>query len=216
MESTDEKQYTFVETDGVRFLYQTVNNVYVVLLTTKNSNILQDMNSLRIFSRVVFEYCNTKQDLDITANIFDLIFAFDEIVELGYPVNLNMPQIRNFTEMNSEEERLFNKHQIRQELAAREIMKEKAKKIDREKRVKQILGEEDTSHGYSLDEWWKLQATPNFAIADKSDTSPVRIPMKSAVGGNGKALKLGKKKSADEFAKNVKSEETKKFDIFLG
>ncbi|KAI1713053.1 coatomer subunit delta [Ditylenchus destructor] len=174
----DEKQYTFVETDGVRFLYQTMNNVYVVLLTTKNSNILQDMDSLRIFSRVVSEYCNTNQDTEITANIFDLIIAFDEIVELGYP---------------------------RQELAAREIMKEKAKKIDREKRVKQILGE-DPSNGCSLEEWWKLQATPNFAIAENSDAS----------GGSGKALKLGKKKSsADEFARDVKSEEGKKFDRFL-
>ncbi|KAI1699467.1 coatomer subunit delta [Ditylenchus destructor] len=214
--SRGEKQYTFVEIDGVRFLYQTVNNVYVVLLTTKHSNILQDMDSLRTFSRVVSEYSNTKQDPEIAANIFDLIFAFDEIVELGYPLNLNMAQIRNFTEMNSEDERLFNKNQTRQELAVREIMKEKAKKIDREKRVKQILGE-DPAHGYSLEEWWKLQAAPNFAIAENSDASPVRIPMKSAVGGSGKALKLGKKKSsADEFARNVKSEESKKFDRFLG
>ncbi|KAI1709740.1 coatomer subunit delta [Ditylenchus destructor] len=47
------KQYTFVEMDIVRFLYQTVNNLYVVLLTKKHSNILQYMDSLRIFSHVV-------------------------------------------------------------------------------------------------------------------------------------------------------------------
>ncbi|KAI1703822.1 coatomer subunit delta [Ditylenchus destructor] len=110
-QSRGEKQYTFVEMDGVRFLYQTANNVYVVLLTT-STPIFYRMDSLRTFSCIVSEYCNTKQDPEIAANIFDMIFAFDEIVELGYPVNLSMPQIRNFTEMNSEDERLFNKHRI--------------------------------------------------------------------------------------------------------
>ncbi|KAI1711563.1 hypothetical protein DdX_10025 [Ditylenchus destructor] len=104
----------------------------------------------------------------------------------------------------------------RQALAVKEITKEKAKKIDREKRIKQLLGE-DLARGYSLEEWWKLQATPNFAITENYDASPVRIPMKRAVGGSGKALKLEKKKSsADEFARNVKSEEDKKYIRFLG
>ncbi|KAI1706033.1 coatomer subunit delta [Ditylenchus destructor] len=53
-QTRDEKQCTFAEMVGLRFLYQTVNNVYVVLLTKKHSNILQDIDSLRIYSRVVF------------------------------------------------------------------------------------------------------------------------------------------------------------------
>ncbi|KAI1706043.1 coatomer subunit delta [Ditylenchus destructor] len=52
--SRGEKQCTFAEMGGLRFFYQTVNNVYVVLLTKKHSNILQDIDSLRIYSRVVF------------------------------------------------------------------------------------------------------------------------------------------------------------------
>ncbi|KAI1711561.1 hypothetical protein DdX_10023 [Ditylenchus destructor] len=105
---------------------------------------------------------------------------------------------------------------LRQALAVKEITKEKAKKIDREKRIKQLLGE-DLARGYSPKEWWKLQATPNFAITENYDASPVRIPMKRAVGDSGKALKLEKKKSsADEFARNVKSEEDKKYNRFLG
>lgn len=38
---------------------------------------------------------------------FPLIFAFDEIVALGYRESVNLAQIRTFTEMESHEEAVF-------------------------------------------------------------------------------------------------------------
>ena len=43
----------------------------------------------------------------MSENAFELIFAFDEIVALGYRENVNMAQVRTFTEMDSHEERIF-------------------------------------------------------------------------------------------------------------
>lgn len=40
-------------------------------------------------------------------NAFNLIFAFDEIVALGYRESVNLSQIRTFVEMDSHEEKVY-------------------------------------------------------------------------------------------------------------
>ncbi|GMR45970.1 hypothetical protein PMAYCL1PPCAC_16165, partial [Pristionchus mayeri] len=47
------RRHTFVETDSVRYVFHPLDNIYMVLITTKNSNILEDLESLRLFTRVV-------------------------------------------------------------------------------------------------------------------------------------------------------------------
>ena len=53
------------------------------------------------------EYCHSLDEPDVLDNAFELIFAFDEIVALGYRENVNLAQIRTFTEMDSHEEKVY-------------------------------------------------------------------------------------------------------------
>ena len=75
-------------------MYQPLDQLYVLLITTKASNILEDLDTLRLFTRVVPEYCGSLTESDVFDNAFSLIFAFDEIVALGYKESVNLSQVR--------------------------------------------------------------------------------------------------------------------------
>lgn len=97
------QQHTFVETDAVRYVYKPLESLFVVLITTKTSNILEDIETLHLFSRVIPDYCRLEES-DISSKCFELAFAFDEIVSLGYSERVTPMQVRQFTEMDSHEE----------------------------------------------------------------------------------------------------------------
>lgn len=127
------KQHTFIETESVRYVYQPMDKLYMLLITTKASNILEDLETLRLFSRVIPEYCKTIEEKEINEHCFELLFAFDEIVALGYRENVNLAQIRTFTDMESQEEKAFKAMRETQEKEAKQKMLERAEEIRRQK-----------------------------------------------------------------------------------
>jgi hypothetical protein len=99
-------QHTTVEQDNVRFVYQPLDELYMVLITNRQSNILQDIDSLHLFAQVVVSTCKTLDEREILRNAYELLSAFDELVTLGYRENLTISQIKTFLEMESHEERI--------------------------------------------------------------------------------------------------------------
>jgi hypothetical protein len=99
-------QHTIVEQDNVRFVYQPLDELYMVLITNRQSNILQDIDSLHLFAQVVTSTCKTLDEREILKNAYELLSAFDELVTLGYRENLTISQIKTFLDMESHEERI--------------------------------------------------------------------------------------------------------------
>ena len=99
-------QHTTVEQDNVRYVYQPLDELYMVLITNRQSNILQDIDSLHLFAQVVTSICKTLDEREILRNAYELLSAFDELVTLGYRENLSLSQIKTFLEMESHEERI--------------------------------------------------------------------------------------------------------------
>ena len=63
------------------------------------------------------------EENEIQENAFHLIFAFDEIVALGYRESVNLAQIRTFVEMDSHEEKVYKAVRETQEKEAKIKMK---------------------------------------------------------------------------------------------
>lgn len=99
-------QHTSVETAEVRYVYQLLEDLYIVLITNKASNILQDIETLHLFARVVSDMCRSADQREIAKNSFELLGAFDEIVSLGYREQVNLMQVRSILEMESHEEKI--------------------------------------------------------------------------------------------------------------
>ncbi|KZZ86803.1 Longin-like protein [Ascosphaera apis ARSEF 7405] len=123
-------QHTIVEQDNVRFVYQPLDELYIVLITNRQSNILQDIDSLHLFAQVVTSICRSLDEREILRNAFELLSAFDELVTLGYRENLSLSQIKTFLSMDSHEERIQEIIERNKELEASEERKRKAKQLE--------------------------------------------------------------------------------------
>ena len=77
---------------------------------------------------------STIDETEVSNNAFELLFAFDEIVALGYRESVNLNQIRVFTEMDSHEEKVAIAMRKSQEEAAKKQRKEQMAEIAKRKR----------------------------------------------------------------------------------
>lgn len=127
-------QHTTVEQDNVRFVYQPLDELYMVLITNRQSNILQDIDSLHLFAQVVSSVCKSLDEREILRNAFELLGAFDELVTLGYRENLTISQIKTFLDMDSHEERIQEIIARNKELEASEERKRKAKQLEMQRK----------------------------------------------------------------------------------
>lgn len=99
-------QHTSIEAQDVRYVYQPLEDLYILLITNKGSNILQDIDTLHLFARVVSDVCRSADEREITRNAFELLGAFDEVVSLGYREQVGLTQVRSILEMESHEEKI--------------------------------------------------------------------------------------------------------------
>ncbi|KAA8914607.1 coatomer subunit delta [Sphaerosporella brunnea] len=127
-------QHTTIETENVRYVYQPLDELYMVLITNRASNILQDIDSLHVFAQVVTSICKSLDEREILRNSFELLSAFDEVVALGYRENLSLQQIRTFLEMESHEERIQEIISRNKEFEASEERKRKAKQLEMQRK----------------------------------------------------------------------------------
>ncbi|XP_058109186.1 coatomer subunit delta-like [Magnolia sinica] len=127
------KQHTYVETENVRYVYQPIESLYLLLVTNKQSNILEDLETLSILSKLVPEYSVSLDEEGICKTAFELIFAFDEVISLGHKENVTFAQVKQYCEMESHEEKLHKLLMQSKINETKDVMKRKASEIDKSK-----------------------------------------------------------------------------------
>jgi len=124
----------------VRYVYQPVEGMYLVLVTNRQSNILEDLETLRLLAKLIPEYAPSLDEAGVVAGAFDLIFAFDEVIAMGHKENITLAQIRENVEMESHEERLHKMIMQSKMDDAKANMRKKALEIEKAKLERRAMG----------------------------------------------------------------------------
>ncbi|KZT58326.1 hypothetical protein CALCODRAFT_495055 [Calocera cornea HHB12733] len=190
-------QHTTIETAEVRYVYQPLEELYILLITNKASNILQDIDTLHLFARVISDLCRSADEREIARNAFELLGAFDEVISLGFREQVNLAQIRNVIEMESHEEKIQDIIARNKEAEAKEELKRRAKQLEMQRREMQKRassglnapgGYLGSSGGYSAPSYTSV---PRFEAPTPPRTSSPAPAKAPAFKGSG--MKLGRK-----------------------
>lgn len=194
LSNASNSQHTSVEDDNVRYVYRPLEEYYVVLITNKHSNILQDIETLNLFSKVINSVLRTVDEREIFDNCFELLSGFDEIITLGYKENVDSRQIMEFLAMDSHEERIQEIIDRNKELEATEASKRKAIELKMKELSRKHLTEFGVSsqdYGYQQQHQQQFQQQPIAQPIQQQYAyeEPVAQPASTRRGG----LQLGKK-----------------------
>lgn len=193
-------QHTTVEDDNVRYVYQPLEELYVVLITNRQSNILQDIDTLRLLSQTVSSMVRVADEREILTRSFDILSAFDEVINLGYRENLSLSQIRTFLEMESHEEKIQEIIERNKELEAAEERKKKAKQLEMQRREAARRPNPSSVSGFGSSGGYSSPQTGGYTAPAPKPASetiydyPETTTKKASRPLRGKGLQLGKKK----------------------
>ncbi|EIE80530.1 hypothetical protein RO3G_05235 [Rhizopus delemar RA 99-880] len=197
------QQHTIAENEHVRFVYQPLDELFIVLITNRQSNILQDIESLHLFARIVTDICHSFDEADIFRNAFELLCAFDEIISVGYRENVNLSQVKSSIEMESHEERIQEIIAKNKEAEAKEELKRRAKQFEMQRKEAQKRGQEFMQGNFkssnnSFGGGYSGQSfSPSFETSPTNISRETYTPVETAVSADTppkpKGMQLGRK-----------------------
>ncbi|KAG9666895.1 hypothetical protein KCU99_g9369, partial [Aureobasidium melanogenum] len=199
-------QHTTVEQDNVRFVYQPLDELYMVLITNRQSNILQDIDSLHLFAQVVTSICRSLDEREILRNAFELLSAFDELVTLGYRENLTLSQIKTFLDMESHEERIQDIISRNKELEATEERKRKAKQLEMQRKEATRSGRSNMPSAPSYPTYTPPPTQPAVTDTYDSYNAEKNKSFQKSLPARSKGMQLGKKTKTTSMFEQVRGD----------
>ena len=146
------KEITHFESDKVRYIFIPIDTFYLILITTKNSNIIEDTEILKMIYRLILDLCGTIDQETIVENAFEIMLGIDDIVSLGYRNGVNLGQIKQYLQMESAEEKEFKRKKEEQERAVQKAHEEKGREFDRQRKEKKFNKDAISSSSFNFKE----------------------------------------------------------------
>ena len=147
------KEITHFESDKVRFIFIPIDSYFLILITSKNSNIIEDSEILKLIYRLIQDLCQGQINYDsIIENSYEIMLGIDDIACLGYRNGINIIQIKQYLQMESLEEKEFKRKKLEQERRVQRELYEKSKEFDRLKREKKFMNDAISSSNFEFKE----------------------------------------------------------------
>ena len=144
------KEITHFESDKVRYIFIPIESLYLILITTKNSNIIEDTEILKMVYRLIQDLCDNINSESIVKNAFEIMLGIDDIVNLGYRNSVNLGQIKQYLQMESIEEQEFKRKKREQEERVKRELAEKGREFDKQRREKKFNSDAISSSSFNF------------------------------------------------------------------
>lgn len=135
------KETTHLESDKARYLFIPVENLFLLLITNKASNIIEDIEIIKLIYRLVQDLCGVMTESSVSTNAFELMLGIDDIVCLGYRNSVSIATVKQFMLMDSQEEKEFRKKQEEKELIVKKQMAEKMREFEKQRRENKYMAD---------------------------------------------------------------------------
>ena len=144
------KEITHFESDKVRYIFIPIESLYLILITTKNSNIIEDTEILKLIYRLIQDLCNQINSDSIVKNAFEIMLGIDDIVTLGYRNSVTLGQIKQYLQMESIEEQEFKRKKREQEEKVKKELAEKGREFDKQRKEKKFNSDAISSSSFNF------------------------------------------------------------------
>lgn len=196
---------SYIETENIRYVYQELAEVYFILITTKDSNILEDLDLLALLVDLTRQCIESDAEITpgaVLHNSFELICAYDECIFDGYRQNVTCGDVETFLRMESKDELEFLRTKKEKEEKAKQEMNEKLSEIAKMKKAnKQNMSAVSGGSGSIPSTVTVVSESTDLGMEERK---PKQTRRPAAAG---KGMTLGKKVSARDRAQQMILEE---------
>ncbi|KDE04196.1 hypothetical protein MVLG_05357 [Microbotryum lychnidis-dioicae p1A1 Lamole] len=196
-------EHTVLEASGVRFVYAPLEDLYVLLITNTQSNILLDLSTLSLVTRIATELGSGGRggaigEMDVMRVSFEILSAWDEVISLGWRENVSLQQVRSILEMESHEEKIQEIIARNKEHEAKEELKRRAKQLELQRREMTRRGQNpystNSSSGFTSQNNSYTPSAPSYdAPAPQRSYNEEHAPAPTTKPFKTKGMQLGAK-----------------------